>query len=61
MALHPLTLLFAAALLASLLTKFWLTTRQLRHVVRHRDAVPAAFAPRVTIDAHRKAADYSVA
>jgi STE24 endopeptidase len=61
MALHPLTLLFAAALLASLLTKFWLTTRQLRHVVRHRDAVPAAFASRVTIDAHRKAADYTVA
>ena len=44
-----LTLLFAAALLASLVVKFWLATRQMRHVAAHRDAVPAAFA------AHRHA------
>ena len=40
-----ITLLFAAALLASLAAKFWLATRQMRHVAPHRDAVPAAFAP----------------
>ncbi len=56
-----LTLVFAAALLASLLLKYWLAGRQLRHVAAHRDAVPAAFAGRVTPEAHRKAADYTVA
>jgi len=53
--------LFAVALLASLLVKFWLATRQMRHVVRHRGAVPAAFAGSVSLAAHQKAADYTVA
>lgn len=56
-----LTLLFAAALLAGLAVKFWLATRQIRHVARHRGTVPPAFAGHVTIEAHRKAADYTVA
>ncbi|MBX3588278.1 MAG: M48 family metallopeptidase [Ramlibacter sp.] len=56
-----LTLAFAAALLAGLLVKFWLTTRQIRHVARHRDAVPAAFASAVPLAAHQKAADYTLA
>mgnify|MGYP003525518253 CR=1 FL=1 len=57
---HPLTLLFVAALLASVAVKYWLSWRQLRHVAAHRDAVPSAFAGRVSLDAHRKAADYTV-
>ena len=61
MELHPLTWLFAAALLATLATKLWLATRQMRHVAAHRDAVPAAFAARVSIDAHQRAADYTIA
>jgi len=56
-----LTLAFAAALLLSLATKFWLMTRQMRHVSAHRNEVPAAFAGTVTLDAHRKAADYTLA
>ncbi len=56
-----LTLLFAAALVASLLVKFWLTTRQMRHVAAHRDFVPAAFAQTITLAAHQKAADYTLA
>ena len=56
-----LTLLFAAALVASLLVKFWLATRQMRHVAAHRDAVPAAFAPNITLASHQKAADYTLA
>ncbi|MCU0964612.1 MAG: M48 family metallopeptidase [Burkholderiaceae bacterium] len=55
------TLLFAAALLASLAAKFWLATRQMRHVAAHRDQVPAAFAATVTLDAHRRGADYTLA
>jgi STE24 endopeptidase len=61
MSAHPLTVLFALALLASLAVKFWLATRQMRHVATHRDAVPAAFATAVSPQAHRKAADYTIA
>ena len=57
----PLTLVFAAVLLASLLVQFWLATRQMRHVAAHRDAVPAPFQGTVTLEAHRKAADYTLA
>lgn len=55
------TYAFAAALLAGLAVKFWLASRQIRHVARHRDAVPAAFARTMTLDAHQKAADYTIA
>ena len=55
------TLAFAAALLLSLATKLWLGTRQMRHVAHHRAAVPAAFAGTVTLQAHQRAADYTLA
>jgi STE24 endopeptidase len=61
MSVHPLTALFALALLASLLVKFWLATRQIRHVAAHRDAVPHAFVTTVSLQAHRKAAEYTIA
>lgn len=54
------TLIFAIALLASHLLKFWLASRQIRHVARHRDAVPTAFASQITLAAHQKAADYTI-
>jgi STE24 endopeptidase len=57
---YTLTLAFAAFLLASLAAKFWLATRQIRHVARHRDTVPPPFASTVSLAAHRKAADYTV-
>jgi STE24 endopeptidase len=56
-----LTLLFAAALVASLLIKFWLASRQMSHVAAHRGAVPVAFAQRINLPAHQKAADYTLA
>ncbi len=56
-----LTLAFAAFLLAGLVVKFWLATRQVRHVARHRDAVPPPFDGTVSLAAHQKAADYTVA
>jgi STE24 endopeptidase len=55
------TLAFVAALLASLATRLWLATRQMRHVAAHRDAVPAVFNGTVTLAAHRKAAAYTLA
>jgi STE24 endopeptidase len=61
--MSPVTvsLVFSAALLASLATRYWLATRQMRHVAAHRDRVPEAFATTVTAQAHRKAADYTLA
>ena len=56
-----LTLLFATALVASLAIKFWLATRQMRHVAAHRNRVPAAFASAVSLAAHQRAADYTLA
>ena len=56
-----LTLLFAAAVLADLALDFWLAGRQARHVHRHRDQVPPPFAGRISLAAHQKAADYTLA
>ncbi len=56
-----LSLSFALALAASTLVKFWLSSRQIRHVAAHRGQVPAAFSGNVTLSAHQKAADYTVA
>lgn len=55
------TAAFAAALLLSLATQLWLATRQMRHVSQHRSAVPPVFAGTVTLQAHQKAADYTLA
>ncbi len=51
---------FAAVLLLGLLLRLWLASRQIRHVARHREAVPAPFAERISLAAHRRAADYTV-
>ena len=56
-----LTLALAIALVASLLLKFWLASRQIRHVAQHRDAVPPDFAASVPLAAHQKAAAYTIA
>ena len=55
------TLVFAAAVLLSLAAKFWLATRQMRHVAAHSHQVPPAFASTVTLRAHRRAAQYTLA
>ncbi|MGI9024943.1 MAG: M48 family metallopeptidase [Burkholderiaceae bacterium] len=55
------TNLFIAALLATTIAKLWLSSRQMRFVVAHRGAVPTRFAETVTLAAHRKAADYTIA
>ena len=56
-----LTFLFAAVLIANLLTKLWLSTRQVQHVAAHRAQVPDAFAQTISLQAHQKAADYTLA
>jgi STE24 endopeptidase len=55
------SVLFVAFLLLTLSLRFWLATRHIRHVAHHRAAVPAEFAHKVPLEAHQKAADYTVA
>jgi STE24 endopeptidase len=55
------TAVFCALLLSGLLTRLWLAHRQIKHVARHRDQVPSAFASTVDLPAHIKAADYTIA
>lgn len=56
-----MTLTLAVLLVANLLTKLWLSGRQVRHVAQHRPHVPTAFADTIRLDAHQKAADYTLA
>jgi len=55
------TLVFLVALALSLAAKLWLARRQIRFVAAHRAEVPPAFADRIALAAHQKAADYTVA
>jgi STE24 endopeptidase len=57
--MHTFTLFFLAALTLGAATKLWLGWRHIAHIRRHRDSVPAEFATDISLDAHRKAADYS--
>ncbi|MDW5442881.1 M48 family metallopeptidase [Polaromonas sp. SM01] len=54
------TLVFCAALVLGVVLKFYLASRQIRHVAQHRNEVPAAFAATISLDSHQKAADYTV-
>jgi STE24 endopeptidase len=58
---HAFSILFVAFLALMLAVRFWLASRHIRHVLRHRAAVPAEFAEKIPRDAHQKAADYTVA
>jgi STE24 endopeptidase len=55
------TLAFAGFLTLNLLLKLWLAHRQIRHVSQHRSTVPEAFREVISLQAHQKAADYTVA
>lgn len=55
------TLLFLAAVSLAVILRYWLSFRQTRFVMAHREAVPSAFTERITLAAHQKAADYTIA
>jgi STE24 endopeptidase len=52
--------IFAAIILSGVLD-IYLERRQAHAVAAHRDRVPAAFADKVSLDEHRRAADYTLA
>lgn len=53
--------IFLAALLLMTAVEVWLSFRQSRHVAAHRDKVPEPFKEQISLSAHQKAADYTVA
>lgn len=55
------TLWFIAFLFADLATRAWVASRQIRHVLRHRNQVPAEFSDRIGLRSHQRAADYTLA
>jgi STE24 endopeptidase len=55
------SILFVSFFILTLVLRFWLASRQLRHVLTHRSAVPPAFAAKIPLEAHQKAADYTAA
>ena len=55
------SILFLVFFVSTLALRFWLASRQLRHVRANRNAVPAEFAEKIPLDAHQKAADYTAA
>jgi STE24 endopeptidase len=59
--MNLLTLLFLAALLSHYGIELWLSLRQARRVRAHRARVPEAFAASISLAAHQKAADYTLA
>jgi STE24 endopeptidase len=56
-----LTLIFLIALAAGTALQWWLLRRQAHHVAAHADVVPAAFAGRIELADHQKAARYTLA
>ena len=55
------SLIFLAALATSVLLRYWLAQRHMRHIQAHRASVPQDFADRINLESHQKAADYSIA
>lgn len=56
-----LTNIFLVALVLTTGVRLWLASRHRAHVAAHRGDVPAAFRDAIPLDAHQKAADYTVA
>ncbi len=58
--MNELTVFFLAFLVVGTGLQFWLTRRHRAYVASHKDAVPEAFAERISLEAHRKAATYTL-
>ncbi len=61
MEFNQFTSLFIIALVINVGIHIWLSRRHINHILQHREQVPAAFADSIPLDAHQKAADYTVA
>lgn len=61
MTAQTFTLLFVTLLMLGVFVRSALMLRQIRHVARHRDNVPAAFSSSISLESHQRAADYTCA
>ncbi|OGB24151.1 MAG: peptidase M48 [Burkholderiales bacterium RIFCSPLOWO2_02_FULL_57_36] len=61
MSSYAFSVLFVSLLAVSVIVRFWLASRHIRHVLGHRNAVPPQFTEKIPLAAHQKAADYTVA
>ena len=55
------TILFLVFVAASVMVRLWLGQRQISHIEAHYASVPPAFADKISLDDHHRAADYSCA
>lgn len=55
-----ITYSFIFFLAASYILQFWLSRRHIQHILAHRAEVPNAFADKISLEAHQKAADYTI-
>ncbi|MGZ5026283.1 MAG: M48 family metallopeptidase, partial [Methylobacter sp.] len=58
--MNSFTVIFLIALTLSFSVQFWLSKRHADYVAKHRAAVPDAFKDTVSLEAHQKAADYTL-
>lgn len=58
--MNTFTIIFIITLIISYSVQFWLSKRQAAYVKSHRNAVPEAFKNSVSLEAHQKAADYTI-
>jgi len=61
MEINNFTLLFIVAVVINIGIHLWLSRRHIQHILAHRDQVPKAFSDSIPLEAHQKAADYTVA
>jgi len=61
MEFNEISWLVLAALAIGLVVQLWLEKRHITYIRAHRDKVPDAFADKIPLDAHQKAADYTIA
>lgn len=58
--MNTFTIVFVSLLALSLLVELWLANRHIRHVKNNRNTVPQVFSRKISLDDHRKAADYTI-
>ena len=59
--INTFSLAFLVALVLMFVLRLWLSLRQIAHVQAHCTAVPGQFTGRIELQAHQKAAEYTVA
>lgn len=59
--MNTFTGIFLVMLAATVALRLWLARAHVAHVLKYRASVPPEFAEHIALDAHQKAADYTVA